>query len=193
MLPRLALAEQEAFPEERTQHTNGRPGAPIIVGVLDQDVVDRFRPVEDDRLTAEKAANDHVFFKGLGRECQKGIFAQCLGNLPPSHRGAQGARHRSKKWPGLTHLRHTGLDTLGWDRASTSSTNTESPTNPPVSNHASLKAATSPARSTKGATRARVASSTSPIGTPVNRSVGRPTRRAADASPAWRRATKTAT
>src|SRR6516225_4413525 len=103
MLPRLALAEQEAFPEERTQHTNGRPGAPIIVGVLDQDVVDRSGPVEDDRLTAEKAANDHVFFKGLGRECQKGVFAQRLGNLPPRHRGTLGARCWSKMWLRFTH------------------------------------------------------------------------------------------
>src|SRR3984893_6657823 len=98
IFPFLAFAEQQPVAEQWTQHAKGGRGAAVIFRVLDQDVVNPLGPVENDLLTAEKAADDHVFFKGLRRECQKGVLPQRLGDVPPGQPSGPRASRRTENW-----------------------------------------------------------------------------------------------
>jgi hypothetical protein len=103
IFPLLAFAEQQPVAEQWTQHAKGSGGAAVIVRVLDQDAVNPLGPVENDLLTAEKAANDRIFFKGLRRECQKGVLPQRLGDVPPGQPSGPRASRRTENWLHLAH------------------------------------------------------------------------------------------
>src|SRR5258708_30072896 len=76
IFPLLAFTEQQPVAEQWTRHAKGGRGAAVIFPVLDQDVGNPLGPGENDLLTAEKTADDHILFKSLRRECPK-------GGLPP--------------------------------------------------------------------------------------------------------------
>src|SRR3984893_12135311 len=212
VLPILALAEQQAVAEQRPQHAD-RAASPVISRfILDEDVVYTLETIENDLLAAEKATDDNVVLKGLRWKRQERVLAKHLGDnatrLKAGRRPRSGANQRlrfghlaypvleircNKDRDALAAFQRRVMSTFAAVGRRSLSASIETRINAPITSQASLKAATSPARSTSGVISARVASSTAPIGTPVKRSGGSPTRRADDASPACSRATMAST
>ena len=60
-----------------------RRGAPVIVGVLDQNVADRFRVAEDDLLAAGEAARDRQLLEGVRRKPGERVVAQARADIAP--------------------------------------------------------------------------------------------------------------
>jgi len=87
--PIFALAEQQAIAEQRTQDPHRCGGTAVVIRVLDEDMMDRGRSIEDDLLAAEKAAMDHFVLEGLRRKGQEGVVAQCLGDRAPGERAGR--------------------------------------------------------------------------------------------------------
>ena len=96
--PVLAGREQHASADDRSKQPMRRRGAPVIIGVLDQNVADRFRVADDDLLTAGKAAgNDHLL-EGARRKPGERVVAQARADLAP--RLALGRRERHREGGG---------------------------------------------------------------------------------------------
>src|SRR6185437_8937571 len=75
VLPVLALAEQQATTGDRAENADRGGGAAVVARVLDQDVMDRLRRVEQHLRPPERAAFDHIAFVGVVRPHQQRIGA----------------------------------------------------------------------------------------------------------------------
>jgi len=102
-LPVFALAEQQAVAEQRTQDPHRCGGTAVVILVLDEDMMDRGRSIEDDLLAAEKVAMDHFVLKGLRRKGQEGVVAQCLGDNSPQERAGRRSGRRKDQRLRLGH------------------------------------------------------------------------------------------
>src|SRR6516164_3597354 len=105
MLPFFALAEQQSVAEQRTQHPHGGRGTTVIVGVVDEDMMDPRGSVQNYLLAAEKAAVDRLLVKGLRRKSQYRVVAQRLGDDAAGERAGRRVRRRKHQW---RHLGHSG-------------------------------------------------------------------------------------
>src|SRR5262252_9294533 len=72
-------------------------------------MVNRWRPVENDLLAAEKAANDHVFFKSFGWKCQEGVVAQRSGDFASRHSASLATRRQLQSGLRFAHAWFPGL------------------------------------------------------------------------------------
>ena len=56
MLPGAAFGNQQAIADDRPQHAHGKPGAGIVLVIVDQHMLDRVRRVDDEAAATEEAA-----------------------------------------------------------------------------------------------------------------------------------------
>ena len=155
LAPILALGEEQAAADDRVEEPHGRRAAAVILGIVDQHVADRAGAVQGQLLAAEQAARQHLVFEGALGEGGQHVLPHAGGEFArrqdvPAGQGRREARQRS-----VSHSR---------GRRNHGAASNDTSVNAPSNSHASLSAIVSPACSTSGATRSRVASSTGPIG-----------------------------
>ena len=91
--PIVARAEEQAAPEHRAQHpVHGREPR-VVLRVIDEDVADRIRALQEDVLAPEESLDDNLFLEGFGRKRRERVAAQRPGHHAP--RQPAGGRGRN--------------------------------------------------------------------------------------------------
>src|SRR6516225_4579001 len=75
MSPIVAFAQKQSGADNRTEDANGCRSAPIIGRIVDQDVTDHVRLIEQEALTTEKGSDRDLLFVGILRPDQQSVGA----------------------------------------------------------------------------------------------------------------------
>ena len=98
--PFVALAEEQAFAGDRPQDADGGAGAPIILDVVHQHMVDCVGRIEQEALAPEKGLLQHVLGIGVPRPDLQRVGAQRAQKAVPAHALFRNVRARRNEMPG---------------------------------------------------------------------------------------------
>ncbi len=107
--PALAFAGQQPAAEPGLQQPPRDVRPDVIGGIVEEDVLDRLRLVDDEGPPPQQLSRDDVLLVGLGREGRNRAVPHGAQELPQAHALLRRPRRGENGGPGLVHHRHRRL------------------------------------------------------------------------------------
>ena len=106
LAPALAFARQQSAAEPGLEQPPGDVGPNVISGIVEEDVLDRLRLVDDEGPAPQQLARQDICFVSLGRKRRDRAVPHGAQELPKTHALLRRFRRGENGGAALFHHRH---------------------------------------------------------------------------------------